>query len=368
VLRAIALLLITGLATACTARTAPFMRWFPNPSDKALCEASERALGKPTMLAAPETKQSVSALAFAPDGATLHVVHAGAPGMLIKWEVSAAPQVVQQIALDKVGQRGVQFSAASNRLVVTAGRPDRRSSVNLLGTDLKGVQVWDVASGKLLSHSMNEPDKKPPPTVWADAALSPAGDLVLVATPGGYLMDEVDSGKGRCSVLMITDEQVHEATAVAFDAKGETFAYGNANGDVELWRLGKEPGICPSVGGGVMGDHEEVIIRLAFHPTDNRYAVLSDRSLWIVRWPGFFLDRVKRIERKSSALGDIKFSPDGRLLAVATPHGLEVRKYPSLDVVASDAGISATAVAFSAANCTLAVGDSVGTVRLYELR
>lgn len=115
-------------------------------------------------------------------------------------------------------------------------------------------------------------------------------------------------------------------------------------------------------------EEDEIALKLAFHPTAKRYAVLSKRSLWLSGWPVTLFSRAHKIERTWSLLGDVQFSPDGRWLAVGTPNGLELRRYPDLAVVASAPNVAATAVDFSSTGCTLAVGDENGVVRVYQLQ
>lgn len=338
------------------------------------CVVADTTLSQALALAIPGHTQPIAALSFSSDDALLHVLHAGAPGTLNTWRLGAAPQLVRQTIMHEVGRRGAQFNATGSRLAVTAGRPDTErylfsyTAMDHLGSALTGVQIWDPTTGELLRHLWNESDRLPPPSRWTDAALSADGRLVLSVELGGFNMDDVVTNKGQCSYGRIIRNQLDQTTTAAgFAPQGGVFATGGTHGYVNLYQMGNRPGACRDLSGLMMAD-DEVALRLAFHPTDKRYAVLSNRSLWLAGWPASLFSHARHVVRSESLLGDLQFSPDGRWLAVASPHGLEVRSYPGLAVVASDTSISATAVAFSAANCTLAVGDSVGIVRLYALR
>ena len=132
-----------------------------------------------------------------------------------------------------------------------------------------------------------------------------------------------------------------------------------------MWQLPPQT-MCQSIKGGTSFNDDEVIIKIVFHPTEDFYAVLSNRSLRLRTRQSFGPNR-EDLDRKNSMIGDLSFSPDGTLLAVATLHGLELWKFPSLEMVAIDESIAATSVDFSDTNCTLAVGDTNGVVRLYDL-
>ncbi len=370
----LALVLIACLGVSCSLPKPKFTLPSLPANEQAICTVTSASLASPIVLTIPGHTQPVTTLAFADKDATLHVVHAGVPGTLSTWRLGASPRLVRQTIINQVGRRGAQFNATGSRLVVTAGRPDTERYVVLatpldrLGTDLTGVQVWDPASGELLQHFWNDTTRLPAPHLWPDAALSSDGSLVLNAALAGYHMVEAATGKGGCSLTTIIENQLDQTTtAVGFAPQGGVFAVGGTHGYVDLYRLGSKPGYCGDLGGLRMGV-AEVALRFAFHPTAKRFAVLSNRSLWVAGWPVSLFSRARRIPRSESYLGDLQFSPDGRWLAVATPNGVELRRYPGLEVVASDPEIIATAVDFSETDCTLAAGDENGVVRLYRLQ
>ena len=265
------------------------------------CAVEDTTLSKALTLAIPGHTQPITALSFSVDDALLHVLHAGAPGTLNTWRLGTAPQLVRQTIMNEVGRRGAQFNATGSRLAVTAGRPDTErylfsyTAMDHLGSTLTGVQIWDPITGELLRHLWNEADRLPPPSRWTDAALSVDGRLVLgVDRGGGYRMDDVVTGKGQCTYGMIISNQLDQATtAASFAPQGGVFATGGTDGYVDLYQLGSEPGSCRDLSGLRMAD-DEVALRLAFHPTDKRYAVLSNRSLWLASWPASLFSRARR--------------------------------------------------------------------------
>lgn len=370
----LALVLIACLGVSCSLPKPKFTLPSLLAKEQAICSVTNASLASPTVLTIPGHTQPVTTLAFADRDATLHVVHAGAPGTLTTWRLGTSPQFVRQISMNQVGRRGAQFNATGSRLVVTAGRPDTErydlptTPLDRLGTDLTGVQVWAPASGELLQHFWNDTAKLPALDLWSDAALSPDSSLVLSASLSGYNLNEALTGRGKCSYGRTIENQLDQTTtAVGFAPQGGVFAVGGTHGYVDLYQLGSKPGYCGDLGGLRMGG-AEVALKFAFHPTAKRFAVLSNRSLWVAGWPVSLFSRARRIPRSESFLGDLQFSPDGRWLAIATPNGVELRRYPGLEVVASDTEIIATAVDFSETDCTLAVGDENGVVRLYRLQ
>ena len=340
-----------------------------------LCASKTGQLNNTSVLFNPAAGSTpVTTLAFDDSELLLYALQAGTPGTLTTWETSVSTTLKQNVALQSVGRRGAQFSISGDRLAVSAGRtPSERylskaTAVDFYGTNLVGVQVWDLQTGNLLGHLWNNPESQPRPVVRADAAVSADGSLTLAAAVFGYELVETETGKGRCvGATLIDNLSDQTTTAVAFAPTNDTFVVGGNFGYMRVYRGEDERGTCAEISGLRMG-HDETALAISFHPTNKRYAVLTNRSIWVANVEPSLFHPSQRISRSESSLGGIQFSQDGQWLAIATATGIQLLSYPSLGIVTSDSSYRATTVAFSPHKCSVAVGDSEGNIHIYDLR
>ncbi len=100
----------------------------------------------------------------------------------------------------------------------------------------------------------------------------------------------------------------------------------------------------------------------AFHPKKNWMAILYEDSLQVVN---LTLILGKTFPHGSIYVGDVAFSPDGQILAVAKPGGLEVYTTNGW-AMTPDSRYEARSVAFSPVSCQLAIGDAEGYIHIYD--
>jgi len=343
------------------------------------CRVQALGFAKRATLELPNQTQPVATLAFAESGAVLHVVYPGNPGQLATWRLGTQPVLKEVKALGPVGRRGVHFDLTGEYLAVVSGEMTRRHSgggpphpLDRYGVELAGAQIWHVREGRLLQHIARSNPLKLKPLPFTDVALSPGGEFLLVADMGGYELFEARTGKRMDSYFIQYDAYVYDSTVVAFDRRGEYFAYGaeNANVDVFRWSEGER---TSSQIGGIGFDEAGLPLSLDFHPTEHRVAVYYERGLKVDAWPSsllsvFLLPPGFTVKHPRTLIGDVEFSPDGGLLAVADRRGVELRGEGEWDIVASDREYAATSVAFAPEGCVLAVGDEEGRAHVYELQ
>lgn len=335
------------------------------------CRASSATLLVPELIPASEDTAAITTLGFASNDTEVHVCRAGNPGVYETWQTQNPARGRRQFSLNSVALRGSQFSARGDNLVITAGATDFADIFAVVGSELKGIEIWD-ASGNLMKRLMDDDTMTPQPRRWTDASISPDGGLVLMAAVGtGYQLVDVLQDRSRCNLLVVKNEETHPTTAVGFSLDGQLFAFADVAGNGAVYSVSQGPHECQSM--AHFRTIDEIPVKLAFRPDNRVLAVLTNRSVWLIDIAGFGLGRQsRRIATRSdvgptSLLGDIRFSPDGQYLAIGTNQGIELREAGTGKAVVSDSSIAANALAFSLTGCKLAVGDLAGNLHLYDL-
>jgi WD40 repeat protein len=216
-------------------------------------------------------------VAFSPDGKTVAAANYGR--MLILWDVATRKNtrnldLATQSTWNKMGP-GAGYCLAFS--------PDGKT---LAGGDSFGINLWDVASGKLTANL--------------------TGDVIDPKTK-------------------LIDLKTNTVLSVAFSPDGKTLAWGRSDGTVKLWDLAS--GQCTAT---LKGHSADVVIRsVAFNRDGKRLA--SAAGVWenndsgkkgeIRVWDVASGQVIHRFAQETGIVLSVAFSPNGRLLASGSSDG-----------------------------------------------
>lgn len=240
------------------------------------------------------------AIALSPDGTTLAV--GKADGKVVLWDIAT-------------WQEACTFSTGSSEVRTIRFSPDGK----VLATGerfVSGPQLWDVATGQLLyamkGHNIGV----------SEVAFSPDGKrLASVDSVNDASIRIWDATNGQSLFILNTAFLSSGANAVTFSPNGTEFASGHANGEVKIWSLatGKElRTLKPTrtdtesiVDTPVMYSPDGRILASGYQKTSTAPAV----NLWYTvsgrAWA--------TLEGFPLTITAVAFSPDGKLLTVASP-------------------------------------------------
>lgn len=200
---------------------------------------------------------------------------------------------------------GVQFLADGRRLLSASGNifvPDRDFSLRL----------WDVKRGVELRRFTGHTDK-----IW-DLALSPDDTFAVSAAHDGTVRRwEIESGAGR--ILYRVDPQAALCVAISPDATRILVGLGKGSSvspDYSLRLLDSSTG---EELGRLVG-HSEVLGNVIFSP-DGRLALSGGQDRRIFLWDVASGEQVGELTGATSGVMRLAFSPDGALAAMGSAAG-----------------------------------------------
>jgi WD40 repeat protein/class 3 adenylate cyclase/tRNA A-37 threonylcarbamoyl transferase component Bud32 len=288
----------------------------------------------------------VHGLAFSADGRTL--ASRADDGRVLVWDVSSG----------KVRETLTGHTASVTNLVVGDGG----RTLYTVGLDGR-IIVWDIAGdrrlGRLFQASPLRPTYQipgPPPL-----ALSPSGETVAAGLEdGGVRLSDARTLHRLRDIPGVNGVQVN---AVEFSPDGRAIAVTGESGvvevrDVETGRRLRPP--LPGLGGPAA--------TFAFSPDGNRLAATDlEGNMRIIDLES---GEVRRPPRLSGFPTHLSFSPDGETLAVVAEHEIELRDSGSLRVIAhlpSRSGDEDRWVRFSPDGRLLAVASFAGYTQLWDV-
>ena len=208
------------------------------------------------------------------------------------------------------------IDSADGSTIATANRVESEGQGNKLPTGAAKIQLWNVVTGKELSHFML-------PGVGATSAhsvLSPDGKRLFSGNAYGPGVWDVETGK----LLRGLGTNDGVVSAAAFSADGRRVAWGTYNGVVRLWDLDAGKEIQHFASTGVMdsiGMAKSIVIspdgRSVLVASDDRKARVWDVETGKVR----MLIHAADVDAINMAVNCATPSPDGRqALTVADDH------------------------------------------------
>jgi WD40 repeat protein len=251
-------------------------------------------LGFPTTSEAqePETanpSESLSAVAFSPDGTTLASVTHGQADQIGLWDT-------------RTGQN--RFLSGTSNIQLSGLGFSPNGQMIASPTDRGAIQLWDVKSRQLrwTFGQINDPTVR-------NVVFSPLGTLVASLSAAGTVKLWDPSTGSLVRDLVSVPFGVR---SLGFSPNGAMLAFGGQNGDLALWDVNKARiDFTLAVGDGL------AVGRLTFSPAGGILAaVTEDGRVALVDWRSGTVKRV--LDAPQGGVIDIAFTPDGAILASAT--------------------------------------------------
>jgi hypothetical protein len=343
------------------------------PSQLISVDSIEHLSELATLAGATETV--VAAITFTADSQSLLAVYANEAG-LYEWRLDDSTQV-RHMNVGTVGLGGVSFDAAGRRIATSAGADWE----NHLDDDrYLGWQVWDIATGKLISEHGKTYDSVLSRRYYPDIQLNPDGSWVLLITVSAHsdlrsLKDLLTMGldtnqNGGAYVDFSRRPEEDDFDVIAIDAQGAFFAAADEAGQVGVYLF--EPLNYPKQPQLVLRQPSQLGPRplaLAFDPRRHWLAEVRGNQLTV--WN---LQAASNRAQLSASLGEVMglsaslaFNPQGDLLAVGTASGLQLWDVQGKALVAQLTETGVYAVAFGDDGRRLAWGDAEGTIHVWGL-
>jgi WD40 repeat protein len=313
--------------------------------------ATGRKVGAPLRTGNGPNGQVASALAFTPGGPVLAAtdIVSSSSSTVRFWNVATRHQI------------GVPVNTSG--VVNTLTELTLSADGALLGVaELKGAQVWDVATGAEVSAL---PSVLGPPN---EVVFSPRGNLLATVNPAGAILWRTATGQPAGPAIDLNGGGMLEPAA--FSADGTLLATGGVGGTVQLWDTADHQQV------GVLPTGSNQVLAMAFSPAAALLAT-TDGSGQVQLWDTATWRQIGTPLVISHQLGTsvgVAISPDIRTVAIAENGAVELWDIHSHRHIATlsppgpvNRSALETAVAFSPDGKILAVGNGNGTVQLWDV-
>ena len=230
--------------------------------------------------------------------------------------------------------------------------------------DCAGISLWDINTFEQTGTSLTST------THYHDIDVSSeTGWIAANSSAASRHRDTVRVWDPQSDNLLLGIDTESTALAVAISPDGEWLATGHFDGTLSLWQIAGETEVRK------IEAHEGPITNLTFSP-DGSYLASSGGDGSLAIWDGRIENLIHRPEGHHEWIEGLVWSPDGLTVASSSRDGNvhlwsaetgELVYQIALPVRWDTGTPSATSIAFSPDGRVLAVGSSLGAVRLYGI-
>jgi WD40 repeat protein len=298
----------------------------------------------------------MAGIVFAPNGKTLALARASLPESedfnpvhsVGLWDVTTG-KLIRQFAKSPVPVG--ELPRMRGGLALTSdGR--QLAAITLKG---KTIHLWEVATGKELWHWKTN-------QVITSIAFSPDDEILAAGDNQGKIHLLTRRGKERGWI------KAHKegVSCLAFAPNGKTLASGGGYDPVlRLWDLATGKELLPRVG------HQNWINGLTLTP-DGKQLVTRSRDNTLRVWDPVTSKQIQKWTGKSNQVSSVACTPDGQTLAVGGSLGtiqlLNLKTGAEHQLTLREKESEVNALAFSPDAKLLASGDTAGNICLWDLK
>lgn len=327
----------------------------PTPEIRPLYEGGNITVSNAAELSEITTLSSmhgepVAALSFAGLGEEI-LAACCLSGSIVRWQLGDNQRLVDALNVEPFGCSSVAFDQAGKLAAVGGGSIPPTQAAGYAAS-FKGGRLWDLRQGELIHQSDD--------LSLVDVLISPNGKWYAEVDNGGFIAYQTGEWGHYVNAFVWMGEPW---TAAGIDSTGEWVAYASADGRIDIEPTTSSRG--REGRGGILGlDRAEPTLDIAFDPFHRYVATVTTNTfaLWELRnWDSLVLEQALA---NPTSLGDVTFSPDGKLLAVATAAGWQIWSVKDRQLLLEN--LQATyAVAFSPDGHLFAWGDANGVVHIW---
>lgn len=312
------------------------------------------------MTFASDDDQPIADLAFSADGGELVAVH-GLSGRVNRWNTEDGV-LLKTVEVGPVGVAAANFDGEGIMLAVGAGATDPAIEAGYVANFL-GAKVWNTWTGEQVWEDLLGQDD-PYNLRSTDVTMSQDGRYLLVVSDGGYEIWDVFKNTPPHMVAIgymepLRDDRPPAVTAALFDQTGDWVAWAHDGGMITIETWGPQ-----DEGWQLLPGVQESPLELAIDPARRYLAMATTESLMLWNLQSWSSSPAWTQTHVYTPAAGLSFSPDGKLLAVATEAGWQIRSTKSGKLLL-ESEQPAYAVTFSPDGRMLAVGDIDGTVHLW---
>jgi WD40 repeat protein len=318
----------------------------------------------------------VGCVAFTADGRNLVTASYELGGEVIVWDVATRARVAHLKNEVEVGKCRLLDAASDAARLETAAK-GRKYRVAVATNDslvafaelVSGrVGVWNWRTGKILQLLQEDPR-----VVVSTMQLSADAGTLAVAFSHPYSLVCWDLRTGKNRTLEAAPEKA--ITTLAFSPDGSTLVSGSLAGSLQVWDLAR---------GQLLAHRQlnDLLRRVGFSPDGKLLAIATDsrtsHAESVTLWNMPACERRPEVLKPGFSISDLVFAPDGRTVAVACADRHVHLWQPFAEDAVSMLNVSgqkeAWSVAFAPDSQTLAVGydDEPGhdreTLKLWDVR